>query len=125
MHYTIERLSKGDASVVDNFVTAKKKWEEIFESTKGQSIESLTKKITEAQMFFEHHCGGRHQGQEIMVWSSFGTLYSVQTGFEADFESPPKENYTLARDLAEAFQDSSCSMEVKVMAREAAKSYLE
>jgi hypothetical protein len=50
-----------------------------------------------------------------MAWSGFGALYSIQAGFG--------DNRALARKLVDAFAKSSCSLEVKSRARDAALLY--
>ncbi|MDF5724921.1 MAG: hypothetical protein PUP91_31595 [Rhizonema sp. PD37] len=116
MHHTLERLINGDSSVVSHYEIAKKKWEDFFEKHKNDSIEDWAKWLTESQiLFFERNCGGRWEGQEVMAWSGFATLYSIQEGFG--------DNQPLAEKLAKAFEKSACSLEVKTAASQATESY--
>jgi hypothetical protein len=66
-------------------------------------------------MWFEANCGGRWVGQEVMVVSGLAGLYSSETGFD--------RNEKRARLLYDAFQSSYCSVEVKSIAEEVARSY--
>lgn len=117
MHHSIEKLLNGDTRVVECFSTANEKWPDLFDAKRDEDIESWASWLTDNQIaFFERQCGGRDFGQEVMAWSGFGYLYSTQTGFE--------ENAQAAKKLAEAFEHSMVSLEVKSMARDAAKSYL-
>ena len=79
------------------------------------SVEALAKRLTTEQFWFENHCGGRWEGQEIMAWSAFGSLYTTDNGFD--------DNDVAAQNLAKAFKSSMCSIEVKGYARRAAESY--
>lgn len=116
MEYTISRLLGGDESVVQDYVTARNKWAEFFHDKEHASLEEWANWLSAEQIpFFEQKCGGRHAGQEVMVWSGFGTLYNLNTGLE--------DNLPLAKKLAQAFAKSTCSMEVKISARKAAESY--
>jgi hypothetical protein len=71
--------------------------------------------LSAEQMWFERNCGARWVGQEIMVVSGIGMLYSTKAGFG--------DNADRARVLYDAFQQSFCSIEVKSIAREVAESY--
>jgi len=116
MHYTIERLLNGDPDVVRHYQIARDKWRELFETQRDASVEEWAQWITDEQIaFFEHSCGGRWPGQEVMAWSGFGALYSTEAGFDT--------NRRLAEKLAEAFGRSMVSIEVKGHARSAAASY--
>jgi len=117
MHYTLERLINGDSSVVSHYEIAKKEWKDFFAKHKNDSIEYWARWLFESQIgFFENKCGGRYEGQEVMAWSGFATLYSTEEGFG--------ENQPLAEKLAEAFKKSGCSLEVKFAANKAIESYL-
>lgn len=116
MHYTIEALVQGSAEIPHLYKRAGEKWAEFFKTHEKASTAEWSKWISAQQIgFFEQHCGGRLLGQEVMAWSGFGSLYSTATGF--DDKAP------LARKLAEAFEKSSVSLEVKSHAEEAAASY--
>jgi hypothetical protein len=117
MRYTIERLLNGDTNIVAHFQMAKKKWNELLDTKPSAPIAEWADWLSAKQIsFFEHQCGGRWPGQEIMEWSGFATLYGA--GFT-------NENRKLAKKLEKAFAASSCSIEVKGGARIAAQFYLD
>ncbi|WP_148293623.1 hypothetical protein [Azospirillum sp. B4] len=99
-----------------SFEKAKQKWNYFFKNYQDKPISSWAKWLTDEQISFEHACGGRWPGQEVMAWSGFGALYTTQSGLD--------ENLPLAKKLAGAFFQSSCSLEVKAAARKAAAFYL-
>lgn len=115
MHYTIEKLMFSTEPIQQYFVAARDKWKELLDRHKDSSVEELAEAITHAQSWFEHNCGSRWPGQEVMVWSAFGYLYTTVSGFEG------KE--PLAEKVARAFEASMCSAEVKSHARDAVESY--
>jgi hypothetical protein len=117
MHYTIEKLLKGDPSVARDFAAANAIWPELFEFMKDANVIDWAQWLTNKQYQFESQCGGRSDGQEVMAWSGFAYLYSTQVGFE--------DNYMLADKLREAFERSMVSIEVKGAAKRAAASYLD
>ena len=99
----------------DYYQEAVKRWKEIWSRPGSREIVRLATQLSSEQSWFEHKCGGRWVGQEIMVVSGFGLLYSTSEGFE--------DNLDRARLLYDAFQQSYCSIEVKSIAREVAESY--
>lgn len=115
MHYTIERILSGDDSIASNFASAKRFFEELFGPKRDESVEDWAQWLSQKQHVFELHCGGRYEGQEVMAWTGFGMLYSTDVGFE--------ENQELATKLADAFERSMVSLEVKGHAKEAVASY--
>jgi hypothetical protein len=116
MQCTIERLLGGDTGVPVYFQKARQKWTELFEAKADASQIAWARWLTDQQIpFFEKQCGGREEGQEIMAWSGFGTLYGGG-GFT-------DQNRKLAIKLVKAFAASTCSAEVKSCAKSAARSY--
>lgn len=115
MHHTIDLLIKQDGKVLEYYQTALEKWAEILESEDANSVDSLAQRLTSEQMWFEHNCGTRWVGQEIMVVSGIGQFYDLSTGFGEDEEK--------ALLVFKAFMASYCSMEVKGVAKDVAKSY--
>ena len=113
MHYTIERLMNGDPSVVDSYMAAKAHWQGIFQNLEEISVADLAREISNEQYWFENHCGGRWPGQEVMAYTAFATIYTVQSGWNG--------NEHLGQKIAAAFAASHCSVEVKGAAREAAR----
>lgn len=115
MRHTIDRLLRGDPDVVNNYVAARERWTSILESPDAQSVDALSRRLTGEQMWFEHNCGGRWEGQEVMVWSGIGHLYDSRIGFDATRE--------IVLRVFDAFMSSFCSIEVKWHAERAAESY--
>jgi hypothetical protein len=115
MHYTIEFLLKSDANILEFYKKALERWESIWGSLKSKDVAKLATKLSGEQSWFEHNCGGRWVGQEIMVVSGIASLYSTQVGFD--------KNEQQAHFLYDAFQRSTCSIEVKGIAHEIARSY--
>jgi hypothetical protein len=116
MHYTVEKLVEGDAEIVDCYKKAGDAWTHFFSENHDAGVEEWAKWIGAKQIpFFEHQCGGRSVGQEVMAWSAFGSLYSTMIGFEGKEEMAVK--------LVKAAAKTSCSLEVKSHFRDAALSY--
>src|SRR3569832_998414 len=105
MHYTIDLLLRGDERVVTYYVAAQAHWEEILASDDARSVDTLAVRLTREQFWFEHHCGGRWQGQEVMAFAGIGHLYDQRIGFDI--------SRNLVLRVFDAFMDSFCSLEVK------------
>ena len=122
MKYTIQKLIEGDREIVDYYQQAKVIWDEISEiidMSDESNIRALAHELTSRQISnFEHKCGGRYIGQEIMAWYGIAQYYRVEDGF-----GPEQDRLLSAKNVYEAFQNSSCSIEVKSAARNAAKFY--
>src|SRR5690348_12272750 len=104
MHYTIELLVNGDPQVGDYYRLAVQRWKEIWARPEAGDLTNMASLLSSEQMWFERHCGTRWVGQEIMVVSGIGMLYTTQAGFG--------QNAGRARFLYDAFQRSYCSIEV-------------
>ena len=115
MHYSMEMLIQGKSEVVGFYRTAADRWREIWSRRESRDLPSLAKLLTSEQLWFEHNCGGRWVGQEVMVVSGLAGLYTTEAGFD--------DKLPLARLLYDAFQSSYCSVEVKSIAEEVARSY--
>lgn len=115
MNYTIELLMKENENILRYYKLAYSHWREILSSNDNNDAKSLSKKLTNEQMWFEDNCGGRYIGQEIMVVSGISQFYSTQNGFNG------KEKNALI--VYEAFKMSFCSLEVKSKADQVAKQY--
>lgn len=118
MHSTIERLMNGDTQIPQYFVSAKERWEKILSGISTVSVADLAEKLTAEQSWFEHHCGGRWKGQEVMVWTGFASIYDTTDGYDRTGRGIAE-----AIKLAKAFESSMCSLEVKSKAHKAAMSY--
>jgi hypothetical protein len=114
--YTVLNLLNEDQELITYYQNAKELWAEIWRDSRSLNVEGLAELLSEKQLTFEHRCGGRHLGQEIMAWSGFGLLYDAGVGFEG-------ENREKALMLKEAFQKSYCSWEVISVAEKAAKAF--
>lgn len=122
MHYTLQKLIKGDEEIVNYYQQAKSIWNEIKEKidcSKNENVLRLANELSNRQIIdFEHKCGGRDVGQEIMAWYGIAQFYTVEDGFGNDYE-----RLQSAKNVYEAFQKSYCSLEVKGYARDVANSY--
>jgi hypothetical protein len=115
MQYTVERLVHGDEQLIEYYREAVKRWGEIWSRPESRDLVRLATSLSDEQFWFEQNCGGRWIGQEIMVVSGFGSLYTTAAGFD--------QNAERARRLYNAFQRGYCSIEIKAIAREVATSY--
>lgn len=115
MLYTIDLLLGGDERVVMYYVAAKSHWQNILASNDSKAVDTLALRLTQEQFWFENHCGGRWQGQEVMAFAGIGHLYDQSVGFDL--------NRDLVLRLFDAFMESFCSLEVKWHAQRAAESY--
>jgi len=111
----IEELKNGNHNVVDMFVELEEKWTEILHGIHDLQESDIAERLSNAQWDIERICNSRNLGKAIMPWSAFAHLYSCQVGFEDNGQSALK--------LANAFQKSTCSLEVKSGAKAAAKVY--
>jgi hypothetical protein len=103
MYYTQQELMNGNSNIAEYYKNAKKLWEEI-------DIESpdLSNELKHKQNEFEHACGGRTLGKEIMAWSGL-ILYM----------NKEEKNIEAATKIYTALAKGSCSQEVKVSAKNA------
>lgn len=115
MHHTIDLLLKQDENVLEYYQTALDKWKEILESSDALSVEALAQRLFAEQLWFEHNCGTRWVGQEIMVITGISQFYDLSKGFE--------DNLDKAILVYKAFMASYCSIEVKGVAKDVARSY--
>ncbi len=115
MHYTLERILREDSLLLEHYQLASQRWEQILAHSKANDVEALARAISSEQFWFERNCGGRWEGQEVMVLAGFARLYSTTSGFS--------QNAAIAKILYEAFQRSSCSLELKAIAERTADAY--
>ncbi|EGR2468627.1 hypothetical protein VCSRO93_3648 [Vibrio cholerae] len=115
MHNTIEKLMSGDEQIVTHYSVAREMWREIMDKFPDAEPSELSKELTLKQLMFEHSCGGRWLGQEIMVVTGITQFYTTSYGFG--------ENKEKAIRVYKAFLMSYCSIEVKGLAEDVAKSY--
>jgi len=103
MYHTQQELMNGNSEIAEYYKNAKELWEEI-----DIDDVDLSRKLIHKQPEFEHSCGGRGIGQEIMAWSGM-MLYMNEE--ESDIESATKVHNALVK--------GSCSNEVKTWAKDA------
>jgi hypothetical protein len=115
MHYTTELLIKGDKDVLLYYSNALNRWREKLPIYAEMSSEQLARELTIEQFWFEENCGSRWVGQEIMVVTGISQFYTTERGFDKDEH--------LALKIYHAFMQSYCSLEVKGVAEDVAKSY--
>jgi hypothetical protein len=115
MHYSIEMLVRGQGEVIGYYQLAAERWREIWGRPEAGRLEQLARMLPQEQRWFEENCGGRWVGPEILVVSGLAGLYASAAGFNGNEER--------ARLLYDAFQSSFCSVEVKIVAEEMARSY--
>lgn len=103
-HFTIELLVGGDRSVIEYYQAAVRHWNGIWARPASTKVMRLATMLSTGQAWFEQHCGSCWTGQEIMVVSGFGMLYSTRAGFEDKADQ--------ARLLYDASQRSICTAPV-------------
>lgn len=111
--YTLEKLINGHADIVEHYNNARQLWNEISQSDSFNNADTLAEELTMRQLEFEHRCGGRWIGQEIMALTGIGQFYSSEIGFDATHADAIK--------VKDAFARSYCSLEVKWHAEKAVK----
>jgi len=111
----IEELKKGNHGIADMFVELEKKWEDVLHGIRDLNEDDIAERLSHSQFEVERICNSRSLGKAIMPWSAFAHLYSCRVGYE--------DNGPSALKLANAFEKSTCSLEVKSGARDAAKVY--
>ena len=109
--YTLETLINGNADIVEHYNNARQLWLTIRESAAYNNVDTLAQELTIRQLQFEHQCGGRWIGQEIMAIVGIGQFYSSEIGFDTTMEDAVK--------VKNAFAQSYCSLEVKWHAEKA------
>ena len=120
MQDIVDKLIKGDHSIVNNFVTVKQKWDEVlkdFNWDASDAIDKMVRIVSTQQIPFEDIVGNTWLGQEIMVIVGIGQFYSVASGFD-------DRNTRKAKLIRDAIFKSSCSTEVKSLATEIFEFYL-
>jgi len=115
MKFTINHLLNKNQKIFEYYQTAKTHWKEILDDIGFDNVDELAKRLFTDQLWFEHNCGGRTLGQEVMAISGIAQFYDIYVGFEDTFKK--------AQYVYEAFASSFCSLEVKYYARETAVEY--
>jgi len=109
---TVNKLIKGDSSIVECYQRAMSIWREIWDKPESNSVEGLAILLSNRQEDFER-CGGYLEpgtghaelslGQEIMVVSGFFQFILPGGGFADD------GSWAKAKLLSDAFEQSGCS----------------
>ncbi|WP_437926229.1 hypothetical protein WMF37_45555 [Sorangium sp. So ce291] len=115
MHYTIEELLNPQSGIVGYYAAAERRWDLIMSSPDAANAATLANRLTREQSSFEHECGGRYIGQEIMAIVGIARFYTTTEGFAS--------SRATARMVHAALQASHCSIEVKHHATTVAESY--
>lgn len=115
MQYSLDMLVHGEADIVRYYRTAAERWREIWSRPESQELYGLADILRAEEKWFEQNCGGPWIGQEVMVVSGLGGLYTRTGGFA--------DNLGRARLLYDAFRSSFCSVAVLSFAEKVARSY--
>ena len=108
MSYNIyEELINPESKIAHYFANAEVIWKNIHSNQ-----DNLDTVVRAEQLEFEHDCGDRGLGAEIMVWS--GIMREMH-------QTPP--NIESAKKVYDALAKHNCSIEVKVCAKDVAKVY--
>jgi hypothetical protein len=105
MEETIGLIFKKDEKIIKYMANACAKWDKYL-NNESPNIESICKFISKTHLDFEHDCGGRDIGQELMVLAIFFKIYSKDKGLSED----KRDQAWIYR---EAFSKSSFSIEGK------------
>ena len=116
MHYTIEALVTGEDAYAW-YRDAIQHWQEVLSGIDPTDAKAIAVLASNEQMWFEHSCGGRFIGQEVMVVSGIGQYYRTLDGFADRLEQ--------ARAMYNGLSKSACSTEIHHHADEMARSYPE
>ncbi len=114
MSFTFKLLKRNDPEIMGFYTKANNIWQEIFDDYKGDSSK-LAKTLGTKQISFEmlvQDSGEytRWDGQEVMVLS----------GLSYFLDEDSEQNRHFAKTVAEAFEMSYCSIEVKGLAKRVA-----
>ena len=114
MQYTVEALL-GGSPVSQWYTAAKGHWTQVLANIDANDPAAVAKVASAEQHWFEHNCGGRWVGQEVMVVAGIGRYYTTANGFD--------ENVEKAKAMYRGLIASTCSVEVHSHAREVSKLY--
>lgn len=115
----LDRLTKGDDSILKHFKLIKLKWDEIlkdFQWDSPKAVENMRLLVSFHQYDFEDLAHDNWLGQRIMVIVGINQYYSINEGFT-------EVNERKVRIILEAIESSSCSSEVKQIASEISTLY--
>ncbi|RMG78805.1 MAG: hypothetical protein D6712_20710 [Chloroflexi bacterium] len=112
MFYTLARLV-GNTPVIECYQQALAHWREVLAELDPCDAEAIARAAFVHQGWFERHCGGRHMGQEVMVWAGIGQYFREEDGFG--------ERLAQAQAMYHGLLESYCSLEVRAYAEDVAK----
>src|SRR5262245_34171976 len=115
MHELLERLGRGDVRLIEMCQQANGAWREFLNELEGADTGTLAARLGFFQGKLQRIFESETLGQTMMPWSGFAVLFDSQNGFGG--------NLNRALQLAEAFQMSNCSQEVRDEARSCVISY--
>ncbi len=109
----VKNLMDGTGAWPERMIKAKSFWNAFFKEHRNDSDADLAKALGPAQMKFEHDVFdmNRIDAKEVMALTAFASIYDEASGFDDPY---------FAGRLADAFEASSVSIEVKGWAIEAA-----
>jgi hypothetical protein len=105
MKYTLEALINEDPKILGYYRNARERWKQILKEVELKNTNALALRLQDEQGWFEHNCGGKNLGKEVMVFTGIGQFYSTTVGFEPAFdedESVDRKGSALA--VLKAFQ---------------------
>ena len=112
----IDELKAGNTKIPEMFANLETMWSEKLHNIESMSEVTLAEVLSQTQWEVERICdNNRYLGKAIMPWSAFAHLYSADVGYE--------DKGTQALKLSRAFEQSTCSLEVKSGATEASEVY--
>jgi hypothetical protein len=115
MHELLERLGRGDITIISMCSRANDAWTAFFAELQGADVGTLAARLGLFQPTIIKIFDDPRLGESMMAWTAFANLYDTQTKWGA--------NAKRALELLSAFGASHCSAIVKAEARSAAISY--
>ncbi len=115
MQELLERLGRGDTNIMAMCQEANRAWTDFLDELRGADTGTLSARLGFFEPTFTRIFGDQRFGQNMMAWTGFAALYDTRNGWG--------QNLDRAKQLAEAFARSNCSVEVKSEARSCVISY--
>jgi hypothetical protein len=115
MQELLERLGRGDARIMAMCQEANQVWTAFLDELHGADTGTLAARLGFFQPTFSRIFESESLGQNMMPWTGFAALFDTKSGWGQNLER--------AKQLAEAFQISNCSHEVRSEARSCVISY--
>lgn len=115
MHELLERLGRGDTRLITMCQDANQAWRGFLAELEGADTGTLAARLGFFQREFHRLFDSPTLGETLMPWTGFAALYDTKSGWGANLQR--------AKQLAEAFQRSHCSEEVRSEARSCVISY--